>query len=244
MALIGAGLSIFYLLFFSQVMQIKDITINGLKTLKPEEILTVIDSEMNRNFLHPLHIKLQKNILFFDDAHTKSEILSQFPIIKALKIHKSYLHKMVVTITERNAMGTWCFGQDSLTPPTASCRYFDNEGYMWNKAIRSSGSLLLTIEDLRTMPENINKADSVFIEAIKNIIVSLNALNIEINKIELPNDPTDDLKVYINQDYYIVLNARLDLDKQLDALRIFLSSNKDMHPEYIDARIAGRIYYK
>ena len=244
LATVGVGVSLFYIIFFSQLMQIKDVTITGLKTLKPNGISSIINSEMETDFFSQLHIKLQKNIFFFDEAQAKSEILAQFPIIKDLEINKNYLHKLVLAITERTAIGTWCFGDDGSTSLTTSCKYFDDDGFMWSNAIRSSGSLLLTIEDLRVIPEKTNRADTVLVDIIKNIVSGLNTIGIKINKLEIPN-ATGDLKVYTNRDYYILFNAGPDTDKQINALKIFLNEqNKDFHPEYIDARIAGRIYYK
>ena len=66
-----------------------------------------------------------------------------------------------------------------------------------------------------------------------------------IKRIEIPADFIDDLTVHTAKGYYILANTGSGMDKQLDTLRIFLKNKgADFHPEYIDIRIEGRVYYK
>ena len=73
-----------YLLFFSRSFDIRDITLNGLKTvdssLVTNEIQSVLESRKFR------YLKTQKDILFFNEGNIKQKLMAALPILKDIKI--------------------------------------------------------------------------------------------------------------------------------------------------------------
>lgn len=242
--LTAAGLLV-YVLLFSPWMRLTETNINGLKTVRAEEIFPLIDSIKNEGILGRLSIKPQQNILFFNEDVLADKLVSQFSVIKEVAISKEFPHKLTLDITERIPVGTWCLLDDGSTLLTTSCRYFDDSGVLWGKALRSSGSLLLSIDDLRITEEQTKMIDQSILEPIKKAIVGLDELGIKIKKIEIPDGTIGDFRVYIVAGYYILFNNESDIFGQIKVLKILLDEKgKNFKPTYVDLRIDGRIYYK
>ena len=236
-----------YLLFFTPYLQITDVSVNGLRTIAPEEVESLMDSvpigrqaAVFQNIFSVfkfINIRQQKNIIFFDVDTAQDKILAQFPVIKSVAIRKDYPHKLTFDLVERSPIGTWCFND--------KCRYFDDDGVLWGRSLRSSGSLLLIVEDKRGDIDTPDRIGLNLLDGINTIIAGFDNIGIRIKNIEIPAGSINDLKVYAAEGYYILTDSSSNMDTQLDTLRIFLK-NKDtnFHPEYIDIRIEGRVYYK
>lgn len=249
--LIGAGI---YAIFYSGWLDITSISFNGLRSVTQIEISSIIDSQIEKNIMSILNIRLYKNTLSFDPKAIEAAILNQFPVIKNVKVSKDFLHNIAIDITERTALGTWCFNNDGSTSFgktqdklfTISCRYFDEDGVLWGEALKSSGTLLLVVDDFRlTLEDNQNRIESKLLEKIMETVKPLNDLDLKIRKIEITADSIDDFRAYLAQNYYLIFTTEFDINTQVKVLKIFLSNqSKDFNPEYIDLRIEGRVYYK
>ena len=176
-----------YGLFYSGWMDINSISINGLKSITEDQISPTIRTMIEKNVVPILNIRFQRNVFFFNPKPVKEAILARFPVIKAIEISKDLPHKITLNITERTVLGTWCLNN--------SCHYFDEEGVLWGKALKSSGSLLLNVEDFR-QSEGRTKIDGQFLVGIKELTNELKNINLKINKIEIPKDSVGEFKVY------------------------------------------------
>lgn len=243
--LILSGVS-FYFLFFSNFLQITEQIVEGLQTLKSDEVYTILDSTINQSFLGISVFKPQKNIFFFSDEFVVNKIRSDFAVVEKVKIIKNYPHKIIVQIEERKPVGIWCFNSNGSTSfITSECRYFDQYGVLWGQALKSSGSLFLNIDDQRLYEMYPKKIDPLFQEAFNQVVASFDKLSIAIRKIIIPNDSVNDFHVYVAKGYYLLFNVDSEVSKQIESLEIFLANKgDDFMAEYVDARISGRIYYK
>lgn len=240
-----------YFLFFSKFLQITEQNIEGLQTLKSEEIYYILDSTINQTAFGISSLKPQKNIFFFNDKLVVNKILSSFFVIEWVEVKKEYPHKLVIRIKERDAIGTWCISKedggvtDSSTLLTTSCRYFDKNGVLWGKALKSSGSLFLTVEDMRSADIYPDVIEPSFYQSLNQVVSSLESMNTVIKKVTIPPDSINDFLVHTSRGYPIIFSANSEINKQVDSLKIFLANqSQNFKPEYIDARIGGRIYYK
>jgi hypothetical protein len=226
--------SFVYLLFFSGILEIKNISVEGLDKIDQQEIYKKISDKLNSKLLGIL--PYQKNIVFFRPNSFKAEILKTFPEIKDISVSKEPPHSLNINIIERKVVGVWCF--------VNNCKYFDEEGVMWGKAPKSSGFIFIIVEDLRT---NIFTIDNVLLKNVLFISDRLKQSNIFIKKFVIPDNFVDDFSIFTSDNYELKLSLDSDIKEQLDALDIFLvdkKNNVDFHPKYIDLRINGRIYYK
>lgn len=227
-----------YSLFYSGWLDITSVSISGFKTTNEGQLSEIVRSAIEKKGIPLIGKNYGKNIYFFDPEPVKEDILAQFPIIKRVFIEKSYPHDIKVDITERAPVGIWCF--------TTDCSYFDEDGVIWGKAMKSSGSLLLIVEDERSYSEYPNRLDGNLLKNIKEVIIGLEELNIKTSRVVIKEDSIHDFNVYTASGYYIILNWESSAIQQTEILKIFLTEKgRDFKPlEYIDLSIEGRVYYK
>jgi len=201
-ALVGL---ISYFLFFSGILEIKDISVNGLDKVSEEEFDERLKNRFDSKWLG--HIEHQRNILFFDPDAFRAEILASFPEVKDVSVSKEPPHALNIIVTERATTGIWCFNPsaDNRDPakagaPFEKCKYFDEEGSAWGEAAKSSGFLILSVDDLRPNIQNVDK------DLLKNLIFvseHLKEIDIFIDKFIIPEDFFGDFKALTSQGYVI-----------------------------------------
>ena len=225
-----------YLFFFAPYLKITEKNINGLKSVEAGEVLSIVDLEVNKNILSFLGLKFLNNIVLFDSKFLKDKILAQLPVIRGVEIVKEYPHKISINITERTALGTWCLDR--------GCYYFDEDGVLWGKALRSSGSLLLNVEDLRPAEGRV-KIDIQMLAGIKELVSGLENIGVKVNRIEIPADSIGEFRVYTTRGYYLILNIESNIKDQINVFRILLKEKGEgFNPQYIDLKVEGRAYFK
>lgn len=235
LVLAAAGL-ILYLLFFSGFLDIREISVSGLDKVGSDEFNYGLNKRLNSKWLGL--IEYQKNVMFFNSDAFKAEILASFPEIKDMSMNKELPHALNIDVTERETAGIWCL---------TSCKYFDREGHTWGEAAKSSGFLILVVDDLR---QNVQEIDPGLLAGIMLISERLKEINIFINKFTIPDKFIGDFNALTSNGYELLFSTDSDIKRQLEVLEIFLTDKRDdppvggFHPQYIDLRINGRIYYK
>jgi len=231
-----------YLLFFSRLFDIREVSFNGLDTMSSDEFRRKIDNTLNQKILK--YLPRKNNIFFVNIRNFEKEFASAHPVFKSVNIQRKPLHGLVLNFLERKPAGVWCFTSTSSVQ-VSHCSYFDSDKVLWGQPARSSGFIFLTIEDQRRGTER--KIDDEFFKPIMEVAKSMVG---EIKSIVIQTDSFNEFRVYTT-DYYIIFSADSDIQNQLDILKIFMNErNKDtqptggFHPQYIDLRIDGRVYYK
>ena len=230
-----------YLLFFSEFFDVREVSFNGLNTVNSDEFREKVDNELNQKVLG--YLPKRNNIFFMNIGNLETVFASAYPIFKSINVHRKLLHGLMFDFLERKPAGIWCFG-----PPDGGCSYFDEEKVLWGQPAKSSGFIFLTVDDQR---DKLNQQDSKsdrqidndFFEPIMKVAKNMTG---EIKNITIPKDSFNEFRVYTT-DYYIVFTTDFDVQDQLDVLKIFMdekTKNPDFHPQYIDLRIEGRVYYK
>lgn len=229
--------SLIYFLFFASSMKLTEVNLNGLKSIQSEEVFTIIDSIRNQTLFGITSFKPRNNIFFFDTNLLKSRILSEFSVVDEVNIVKEFPHKITVDVKERTPIGTWCSAD--------VCHYFDLEGVLWGNALRSSGSLLLNIDDLRILDETPRILSQDILEPIQKAILDLDEMEIKIKRVTIPTEAVGDFRIDSTAGYYILFNNDTDISGQVKILKILLDEKgEEFKPEYLDLRIDGRVYYK
>lgn len=240
---------ILYLLFFSGFLEIKEVSIEGLDKVSSDEFNGKLNKRLNSKWLGLF--EYQRNVIFFGSDNFKVEMLAVFPEMKDISVSKKPLHALNITVTERETAGVWCFVNGSAEP-TTSCKYFDKEGFAWGEAARSSGFLILEVDDLRqgiqeTIRQDSPQVDRELLDSIILISESMKEKGIFINKFTIQDNFIGDFNAFTSSGYELLFSVDSDVRSQLDTLDIFLAEKKDdpdFKPQYIDLRISRRVYYK
>ncbi|HWA64715.1 MAG TPA: hypothetical protein VG866_02615 [Candidatus Paceibacterota bacterium] len=229
-ALVALG----YALFFTGWFDIRDISIADASPEHTAQIQTAIVGQLGQKIFH---IPVGRNILFFRKSKLSQDLKNAFAFIDSISISKDLFHGLIVRATDRTARGVWC------SPDM--CRYFDAEGNLWGQAVRSSGFLVLTVDDQRAGGED--RADPAFLPSILFVQQEFAALNIPIKSVLIPADSFTDFHVLTADGYPLYFTTDADIEKQIHTFAIFRDQKivpGIVHPQYLDLRFEGRVYYK
>ena len=176
------------------------------------------------------------NILFFNEEKLKEIINNNVGLIKDIEIEKDFPHNIKITLTERIPVGTWCYMDN--------CSYFDDDGIKWGKALKSSGSLLLNINDGRSDSRDQDMVDMLYWDKIRVAVNELKKIDVKVTSVEIPPDSLDIFHLQTSRGYYIIFDIGTDISEQIKVFKIFLENKNEFSAQYVDLRIGGRIYYK
>lgn len=212
---------------------VSDIQVSGADIIGNDRVHQDIAdflSQRQWHFFRPAH-----NILVLRRATVGQYLARRYAAIGQVDVAKHYPHTLTVEVTERQPIGAWCRGQE--------CQFFDAQGIRWGQALRSSGPLLLLIDDERS-------DDSIAPKLLQGILATLDGLprlGLSGRSITLPDGQAGQIIIRTAAGYDIYLDAFGDVSDQLQVLGVFLADRaKDpaFAPTYLDLRTPGRVYYK
>ena len=237
--------SIGYALFYTPWLKVTAVTYGGLTDGHQNDVGQIVDSALNSKVLG---IPVGRNILFVRADSLEASLASKLSFIGNISIQKKYFHTLKITATERQAEGVWCFGSTALTT-SPDCKYYDHDGVTFGQAVQSSGTLLLNVDDLRIQSASMSPAtiDARFLKAIQTIVPVLTSQDVKVKNITIPADTYTEFNVLTGDTYVIKFSLDSDINGQLDVFRIFRTQKMTdgvLHPQYIDLRFDGRVYFK
>lgn len=231
-AIIGA---LVWGLFFSGWFWIKSVAVTGLTPDHASAIQSAIDTQLSKKFLG---IPYGRNILLFSDGFT-TNLKAQFGFLDGISITKTLPHVLSVSGTEKQVYGIWCFD-----PPTGTCNYFDKKGNLWGDAVRSTGFLVLNVDDMRNLASAGTTAP--FLDGIEEVNDYFKQKGFSMDGITIPTGSYTEFDVS-TADYPVKFSTDSSLSQQLDVFKIFKEQKIDtgqVQPQYLDLRYDGRVYFK
>ena len=230
---------IFYGLFYSGWFDMNDYEIFGARNIDS----AIIKENLNtyRDYKLFKFLPIGRNILFFNTNATESVLLEKNNLLRTIQIEKKYFHALSVTLVERDALGVWCF-ENYIGDH--KCKYFDADMKTWGDLDKTTGFILLTVEDYKTIDRQIINKE--YFDGIRRLVDDLRGF-VAIKSIAIPAKPLNDLIVYTDKPYYLQFSLESNINNQINALKIFLNNKKDdpnFVPQYLDLRVDGRVYYK
>jgi len=225
-----------YLLFFSRFLDLRSMTLNGLDTLSSGEVRTEIDKTLNSKIFG--YLPRRNSVLFINSNKLRGYLLSQFPVLQSVEIKKNFPHELAINFLERKAVGVWCY-------KGGNCQYFDSDGNVWGQVIKSSGFLMVIVDDQRNT--DTKQIDKDYLLAVKTFLDNPKLLPFSVKDIILAQDSFRDYIVNTSAGYPLYFSLDSNIIDQVKVLNIFLENKgKDgnFNPQYIDLRINGRVYYK
>lgn len=259
-----------YWVLLSGAFAIQNIELTGLERVNHEYVMKRVEDARTATLFGI--VPLGNNTLFFNVEAVRALLLAEFPEIKSVEVKRDPFHRIQFTVTERQVVGIWCFTPLEKSRPEArpvalkdgtgvteatavgrafsngakkQCRHFDADGRAWGDVSRSSGSILLVVDDEKHDP-----ADFIgpsLLQPVRAVADGLARQGVRVQYLKIPDNQFDDIWAVTNKGYPIYFNRAENIDNQLNTLKIFLenkSNDPNFHPQYLDVRIAGRVYYK
>jgi len=228
---------IFYFIFISKNFEIKDIDITGADTISKEKILSEVDKIFEQKKFNFLSFQ---NYFLFPSKKLQASLQEQFPRIGNLEIKKINPDGLEITIEERKLIGVWC-GQ-------GGCYYFDKEGIIFEEAPRTTGSLMLSIDDEREGVQNLgdvvlDNEQINFFQNVRNIVLS----NFQFGTKKFIISQDGEFELMASENWRILLDKKESSEYQLSNLKYVLDEEiktRRQELEYVDLRLGNRVYYK
>lgn len=239
-------LILIYIFLFSPLFKIRAIEVSGNREVSQEEIKSSFD---------------YKNIFLFTENKIKNDLIKKIPQIADIGVSKNFIKRSAsLLIKERERMGIICQISSSVEATEDNgeirdCFYVDKQGFIFEDAPQTSGSLILLIKDYSQRDFYLGK--EVFEEKIMNFIYNIKEnlfleTGVRVSDFNILSYPAKELKVMTGEGWYILFDLEREAESQILALKAALASGpeglaarrEEKSLEYVDLRIENRIYYK
>lgn len=234
-----------YSLFFSQLLAVTVVEVQGARKINPESIKAEINLALSGKYLNFLP---KNNILFASRNKVGRLLASRFKLIDSVDVQKKFPNNLTLSLMEKNLkLILRSLGQDYA---------IDDKGIAYAKSDFESEIFpeneLVIVEDVsgRKIEEKSEVLSSDYISFILDSKARIkNDLNLEIKPLittssiaagYITAETSDGWKIYLSQD--------IGAEKEIEMLKLVLddkiSREKTGELEYIDLRTKNKIYYK
>lgn len=235
---------VFYVLFFSPFLEVKEIRLEGVSELSYNDVYRKISSYLEGKYFN--FVPKNNFILIFPDR-IKKDLQNDFKKIGEIEVRKVFPDEIAVKIVERKALLVWCSGK---------CHIIDENGYAYTEADFESEEIkqnhLVNITDMSAKP--VSMGQKVLSEDYINFAISLkekleNEVEIKIkNEYQTQSKLAEEIRVMSEDGWGIYFSTAIPLEDNLQALKTFLEkemAGKDRSKlEYVDLRAENKVYYK
>ena len=229
-------LGMFYLVFFSKIIQVRAITIQGNRVATSDELKQLLIKKLDERGVLARWLG-SGNILYWMNVRTIID--TGIPAAGALTITTSLIHRTVsVAIQEREFNGVWC---------SDTCVGFDPNGIAFFLAPQVYGSLLLKIQDENTSTLSLGSPvfnDKEALEHIFETIRDVKESGIAIDSVSIKDISLREWE--IQNTYGTVFKFSLDFvpNDLVNVFKTLKERTKFENLGYIDFRVKNRVYYK
>lgn len=268
--LVGAS----WLVLRSPLLYIKKITIEGNKAVPNERVMDLLWSRIiGGKFANAL---LGFNNILIWPKEISPAGLFLFPEIKSLEISKDYKTMAVsVRVTEREPYGIWCLWEPQMNADVTQinadnstvgnisgnqrqnprisavaasdeCRWFDDDGVLFRRAVAAEGGLITTVDDYSQ--KNLGLYSTILPqELVPNAFSAFNVLKssgLNIKEIRLNDLALQELEVLTYDGPKFYFSLRFPADNDLTVIQNLMAAPNFNKLQYLDFRVENRAYYK
>ena len=243
-ALLFVG-TVVYALFFSPYLTITTVKITGLEKLSEEPIRNRVEGKLGEKYFR---ITPKNNLLLFPRKALEQELTADFKRIEGVSVRRIFPHTLEVAVKERELTMLFCGGEKCYTLNEFGVSYLANNF----SESELTGENLITLRDLSSsqldqgaMP--LEDGFRQFVLSLASVVQTETGMALKKNY-ETSNRMSGDVRVETEDGFSIYFNQGISLKKSVAALHAILEHKiekerqKDL--EYIDLRIAGKVFYK
>jgi hypothetical protein len=256
-----------YFFVFSPVFKIMEIGISGNNLISSNQIQAVAKNVLQRKFLN---IIPRDTVFALMNVEIRQELFNEFPEIATVEIKMEKIGSLSIAVSERKTAAIVCkiLVIASLSPtPTLSvlatstsaaaseafpesegCFFVDEGGLAYRESPEISGTILPTFysQDVQLRPRS-QALDPSAIEFATQIKKKLREIGVDLPGFILNDEINQELKAFTSEGWLIYFDLTRSALTQARVLEILLKDEiKDKRAtlQYVDLRVADRVYYK
>lgn len=257
---------IVYLAFWAPFFKIKEIKVSGNNFVSAAGIEEVVRALGRQKFLK---IIPQDTLFALSGKKIENKILTGFPALREVKVKKIPFDKIEISVKERESTAIWCqtkaepisastpsaFAtstaavQKKPPPQSEQCFFIDEEGIAFRQAPEISGTLAATFYGSSAQApvlgnQVVASSTIAFAQQLKK---AAREIGLEMTAFLCEEEVSQDLSVLTSEGWWIYFDVNRSAKAQMNVLDSLLNEeikDKRADLQYVDLRIANRIYYK
>lgn len=259
-----AAATIFYLAFFSRMLKIDAVFVEGAVSVNEDEIKNMAISLMKINLFNKIN---RDSFILLPEREIKQAVLSRFAEIEDVLIVRNIKEKNIaIMIKERNPLAVWCqiaalqenvassslvLAEDRkmVSPEIERCYFVDEKGFIFKPAPSISGGIITTIysQSDEKLELRGKVGDQMMLEFILAVKKEFSEVNFGVTEFFIKSKTFGDLEILTPEGWRIYFDLRGSAGSQINALKRVLAEeikNQRNQLDYVDLRVANRVYYK
>ena len=229
---IVAAVFVLFLIFGSGLFSIRTITVTGAKTIPAGDIQNQVEKLLSESLTG-------RNTLFISTDKLTQQLKARNTQLGDVQIGRDFLNGLTVKVSEQIPSIGWRSG--------SSVFVLSSDGRAFSQT--DQPGKIPVVNDSANIPVKIGQkiVPSEFIIFVQKIVSELPSQKLEIVTMSVPPESIGELYVQVKGKYIIKFDTGRDAGEQLGDLKSVLASltaQKKAPAEYIDLRIAGRVFYK
>jgi len=225
-----------YFSVFSSYFQVNEIRISGNQKISLDQVRNLVADRIDKKIL----FFFSKSIFLANLRDIDKKIASSIPEIAEVNIKRVFPNCLAVEIKERQAVGTWCQGEN--------CFHIDQEGIIFEKTEELMSPEIRCEIALSEVGLGQKVIEQNYLQASLKVNGFL-ADEIGIQpKIFTVSADGKKLAVLTKEGWNIVFNLNKDVQEQLSDLKLVLEEkipqSSRTRLDYINLRFGNKIYYK
>jgi cell division septal protein FtsQ len=218
LALIVFGL---YVLFFSDYFKIKNIEVEGVRSVEISD------------YLH--RTLIGKNIVLFQTGSYLRDLIKQFPVLSEADIVRGLPHTIKINVSERDQVLIWC--------NSSGCFNIDTYGYAYDNVERPPDKIVLIDDGNIEVKEGSRVTTPQFIGFFLDALKQFDASGIKVKEARI-SETTFKVNFVTVEGWQAILDSSSSLQNQISAVAQVVKNNRADLKEYVDVRVEGAAYIK
>lgn len=218
-----------YVVLFSPLFWVKQVTIEGTKNTNADEVRRAAEDEAGQSF----GMVKSRSLALVDPVALSAELKGRFGDFSKVDVTKQWPNGLRVTVTERESTLLW---------KTKDSYYqVDGQGVAFAKG--EPGDRLLLVEDNQGVPVEAGKqiVSPKFIRVLLEVRQQMEAAGIPVESFRIP-ESTFEVQAVTKDRWYALFDTTRPIPTQVQALQLAVRSQKPT--EYADVRVPGRVYVR
>lgn len=227
--------------------QLAEINVSGARSLSVEEIKSLILQETSGNYAF---IIPKTSILLLGEGSIASKLQEKFLKIREINLARELPDKLEVNIVERDFWVILC--NDKFTPDNSEdveCVFLDKDGYAFDYAPDSSGSLVVKIKtDFPSLSLGKNIIEEKFAFYLSDLAEKIESgIGSKVIAYEISSLVNGEFRIILNDGFLLILPRGGEQTNIVKVLKTVLEEEIKERREsidYIDLRFGNKVFYK